>query len=110
MLMEQLVSLPFRNGTTFLSNKVVNVHQALVKCEELGLKISAKVPKVLIFKASTVDSNFRIQGVSLAWIRSYLYLGMWLDQGLTFKAQVTYLRERTPARTNVVRVMMRTYA
>ena len=35
---------------------------------------------------------------------------MWVDSGLTFTTQVTYLRDRTEARTNVMRAMTRTSA
>lgn len=64
LLMEQLVSLPFQEGTAFLSyaddlawfvkgrgEKITKAHQALDllshKCRELDLKISVKKSKVM---------------------------------------------------------------
>ncbi|XP_076039448.1 uncharacterized protein LOC143024520 [Oratosquilla oratoria] len=94
LLMEQLISLPFRGGTALLSyadnlvlvvscrirgNKIAREQEALDlisnKCEELDLQISAEKSKALMFKATTPDTHLHIQGIQLAWISSYQYLG-----------------------------------
>ncbi|XP_076069251.1 uncharacterized protein LOC143041313 [Oratosquilla oratoria] len=129
LLMEQLVSLPFRGGTALLSyaddlvlvvsgktrgNRITRAQEGLDlisnKCEELGLKISAEKSKALMLKATTPDTHLHIQGIQLAWTSSYQYLGVWVDQGLSFNTQVTYLRERTRTRINVMRAMTRTHS
>ena len=124
LLMEQLVALPFREGTILLSyaddlalvvsgrgNQLTRAQQALDlisdKCEELGLKISAEKSRAMAIKATNPACQLRVQGVGLAWTDSYQYLGVWVDQRLSFTAQVTYLRDRTQARLNVMRAMTR---
>ena len=82
--MEQLVSLPVREGTTLLSyaddlvlvvtgraNGVVRAQQTLHlisdKCWELGLKISAEKYKALMLKAASPDHQLLLlQDVWLA--------------------------------------------
>ncbi|KAG0718417.1 putative RNA-directed DNA polymerase from transposon BS [Chionoecetes opilio] len=127
LLMEQLVSLPFREGVALLSyaddlvlvvtgrdDRIVRAQQALdlvsEKCRELGLKISAEKSKAMTIKAATPDCHLLVQDVRLPWTRVYQYLGVWIDRGLTFTTQVKYLRERTQARVNVMRAMTRTHA
>ena len=124
LLMEQLVALPFHDGTVLLSyaddlalvvtgrgNKLRRTQQALdiisSKCEELGLKISAEKSRAMMIKAADPAWQLRAQGVGLAWTNSYQYLGVWIDKRLSFTAHVTYLRERTQARLNVMRAMTR---
>ncbi|XP_050724605.1 uncharacterized protein LOC127002567 [Eriocheir sinensis] len=127
MLMDQLVSLPFREGTALLSyaddlvlvvigpgNKVARAQQALdlvsEKCRELWLKVSAEKSRAMMFKAAPPDAQLFIRDVRLAWTPAYQYLGVWLDKGLSFIKQATYLKERTQARLNVMRAMTKTRA
>ncbi|XP_050703623.1 uncharacterized protein LOC126989089, partial [Eriocheir sinensis] len=127
LLMEQLVALPFREGTTLLSyaddlalvvtgrgNKLARAQEALDiitdKCEELGLKISPGKSRAMAIRDTTPAAQLRVQGVGLAWTSSFQYLGVWIDQQLSFTQQVTYLRERTLARLNVMRAMTRPWA
>merc|ERR1712035_95892 len=72
-----------------------------------GLKISAEKSRAMAIRAVTPAHQLRVQGVQLAWTGSYNYLGVWLDQHLSFTAEVTYLRERARARVNVMRAMTR---
>ena len=99
---------------TWRGNQVAGTQQALNlvtdRCSELGLKVSAEKSKAMVFKTTPPDYHLQVQGVRLAWTRSYLYLGVWLDRGLTFTAQASYLRERTEARINVMRAMTRSHA
>ncbi|XP_076044815.1 uncharacterized protein LOC143027414 [Oratosquilla oratoria] len=122
LLMEQLVALPFYNGTILLSyaddlalvvtgrgNKLRKVQQALDiisgKCEELGLKISAEKSRVMMVRAADPAGQLCVQGIRLAWANSYQYLGVWVDKWLSFIAHAAHLRERTQARLNVMRAM-----
>ncbi|XP_050706570.1 uncharacterized protein LOC126991941 [Eriocheir sinensis] len=124
LLMEQLVALPFREGTTLLSyaddlalvvtgrgNKLARAQEALDiitdKCEELGLMISPGKSRAMAIRDTTPAAQLRVQGVGLAWTSSYQYLGVWIDQQLSFTQQVTYLRESTLARLKVMRAMTR---
>ena len=124
LLMEQLVALPFREGTILLSyaddlalvvsgrgNQLTRAQQELDlisdKCEELGLKISAEKSRAMMVRAADPAWQLRVQGVELAWIDSYQYLGVWVDKRLSFTAHAAYLRERTQARLNVMRAMTR---
>ncbi|XP_050698789.1 uncharacterized protein LOC126986566 [Eriocheir sinensis] len=93
LLMEELVELPFREGTDLLSNaddlalvvtgrgnKLTRAQEALDlisdKCEELGLKISADNSRAMAIKDTTPACQLRVQGVGLAWTDSYKYLGV----------------------------------
>ncbi|XP_063885546.1 uncharacterized protein LOC135113854 [Scylla paramamosain] len=122
LLMEQLVALPFHAGTVLLSyaddlalvvtgrgNKLRRTQQALDlisgKCQDLGLKISAEKSRAMMVKAADPAWQLRVQGVELAWTNSYQYLGVWVDKRLSFTAHAAYLRERTQARLNEMRVM-----
>ncbi|MPC78118.1 putative RNA-directed DNA polymerase from transposon BS [Portunus trituberculatus] len=122
--MEQLVALPFQDGTVLLSyaddlalvvtgrgNKLRRTQQALdlisEKCEELGLKISAEKSWAMMVKAADPAWQLRVQGVELTWTNSYQYLRVWVDKRLSFTAHAACLRERTQARLNVMRAMTR---
>ena len=122
LLMEQLVALPFQEDTVLLSyaddlalvvtgwgNHLSGAQRALdlitAKCEELGLKISAEKSRAMAIKAANPASQLRVQGIGLAWTGCYQYLGVWLDSRLSFATQLTYLRERTQIRLNVMRTM-----
>ncbi|XP_076049326.1 uncharacterized protein LOC143030002 [Oratosquilla oratoria] len=122
--MEQLVSLPFTAGTVLLSyaddlvlvvtghgNLIAKTQEALnllsKKSEELGLKVSAEKSEAMMFSAPAPTQYLHVQDVRLNWTQSYQYLGIWLDHRLTFARQVTYLREKTQARTTVMRAMTR---
>ena len=125
VLMEQLVALPFREGTILLSyaddlalvvtgrgdklaRTQVALHLITAKCEELGLKISAVKSRAMAIKTPTPAGQLlSVQGVGLAWTDSYQYLGVWVDRQLSFTQHVTYLRERTQARLNLMRAMTR---
>ena len=112
LLMEQLVALPFQEGAVLLSyaddlalvvsgrgNHISKAQRALdlitAKCEELGLKISAEKSRAMAIRSGSPANQLHVQGMELAWTRTYQYLGVWLDSRLSFAAQLTYLRERT---------------
>ena len=122
LLMEQLVDLPFQEGTVLLSyadvlalvvtgrgNHLSWAQRALdlitARCEELSLKISAEKSRAMAIRGATPADRMSVQGIGLAWTGCYQYFGVWLDLRLSFGAQLTYLRERTQARLNVMRAM-----
>ncbi|XP_050715642.1 uncharacterized protein LOC126998207 [Eriocheir sinensis] len=107
ILMEQLVALPFREGTVLLSyaddlalvvtgrgNRMDKAQQALdlitEKCEALGLKISAQKSRAMAIRAATPAGQLQAQGIGLEWVNRYLYLGVWLDSRLSFTTQASY--------------------
>ncbi|XP_076052833.1 uncharacterized protein LOC143032247 [Oratosquilla oratoria] len=109
--LEQLVALPFHNGTILLSyaddlalvvtgrgNKLRKAQQTLDiingKCEDLGLKISAEKFRAMMVRAADPAGQLCVQGVGLAWANLYQYLGVWVDKWLSFTAHAAYLRER----------------
>ncbi|XP_050724058.1 uncharacterized protein LOC127002289 [Eriocheir sinensis] len=124
ILMEQLVALPFREGTVLLSyaddlalvvtgrgNRMDKAQQALdlitEKCEALGLKISAQKSRAMAIRAATPAGQLQAQGIGLEWVNRYLYLGVWLDSRLSFTTQASYVGVRLRARVNVMRAMTR---
>ena len=127
VLMEALVRLPTHRNVTLFSyaddlaliatgkgNRVARTQAALdtvtAACKELGLKVSAEKSKAMAVMAPTPNEDLSIQGVRLQWTVAYQYLGIWIDQRLTFRKEVTYLRERTKLRLNVMRAMTTTRA
>ena len=123
-MMEQLVSLPFPRGAQLLSyaddlvlvvskvgNKAAIAQRSLdmisMKCRDLGLKISAAKSKAMYLfpPPNYKDRALRIQGRNLEWVHKHLYLGVWIDQKLTFKAEIEYLRAKMSARVDVMKAM-----
>ncbi|MPC29080.1 hypothetical protein E2C01_022297 [Portunus trituberculatus] len=113
------VALPFHDDTVLLSyadnlalvvtrrgNKLSRTQQELDliswKCEELGVKILAKIAHAMMVKAVNPAWQLHIQGVGLAWTKSYQYLEVWVDKQLSFMVHVAYLREMTQARLNMM--------
>ena len=124
LLVEVLVSLLLPRGAHLISyaddlvlvvTRVANKHmiaqkalnQIAKKCEDLGLKISAVKSKAMhLFPGKGAQyRRLTIQGTHLEWVKTHLYLGIWIDQRLTFKTEVEYLKDRTNARVNVMRAM-----
>ena len=127
VLMEALVSLPLHRNVTLLSyaddlalvatgvgDRVARAQAGLDAvtraCKELGLKVSAEKSRAMTIMSSTPDRNLRIQGVQLEWTTTYQYLGVWIDQRLTFRKEVEYLLERTSNRLSVMAAMTNTRA
>ena len=122
VLMGVLVELPLHRQVTLLSyaddlalvcagrgNRVARAQVALdavtEACKELGLKVSAEKSRAMAVMAPTPEEALRIQGVRLQWTAAYQYLGVWIDQRLTFRKEVNYLKERTKLRLTVMRAM-----
>ncbi|XP_076063282.1 uncharacterized protein LOC143038149 [Oratosquilla oratoria] len=49
--------------------------------------------------------HLTIQDLRLDWVHQYRYLGVWIDERLTFQKELAYLKERLKARTTVMRAM-----
>ena len=127
VLMEELVRLPLHRQVSLLSyaddlalvstgpgDRMARAQRGLdaiaAACRELGLKISAQKSQAMATMCRTPDTSLRIQGVCLQWVPAYQYLGVWVDQRLTFRKEVEYLKERTKARISVMRAMTTTKA
>lgn len=75
------------------------------RCKTLGLKLSHTKSKAMVVKGRNPDTRLTIQGSELEWVKSYLYLGVWIDQSLTFGQELDYVREKTNLRLNAMRAM-----
>ncbi|XP_076032972.1 uncharacterized protein LOC143020437 [Oratosquilla oratoria] len=74
------------------------------KCNVLGLKISPpKTKAICIGGKRPLANRLLLQGHEVEWVKAHMYLGVWIDSGLSFKTEVAYLRERALARINVMR-------
>ncbi|XP_076059871.1 uncharacterized protein LOC143036414 [Oratosquilla oratoria] len=75
------------------------------ECVRIGLKISPRKSKAMAFGLGRGKEPLVAQGFALDWVTQFQYLGVWLDRGLTFNREISYLRERMTARTTVMRAM-----
>ncbi|XP_076043615.1 uncharacterized protein LOC143026730 [Oratosquilla oratoria] len=75
------------------------------ECVRIGLKISPRKSKDMAFGLGRGKELLVTQGFALDWVTQFQYLGVWLDKGLTFNREISYLRERMTARTTVMRAM-----
>ena len=121
--MEVVVGLPLPKGAHILSyaddlvlvvtsrvaNKVATAQRALdlvsTACSDLGLKVSADKSRAMTLCHQGPRRSLRIQGTPLTWVSEHKYLGIWVDQNLTFKREVEYLRERVRDRLAVMRAL-----
>ena len=125
LLMAILVSLVFPENVELLSyaddlvlvvkgtaaNKIEKAQQALTRivdeCDVLGLKVSAVKTHAMVFRAKDPQTHLHIRHTQVEWVKEHQYLGVWLDKGLKFSRQVTYLVERMNARHSMMRAMTR---
>lgn len=75
------------------------------RCKMLGLKLSHAKSKAMVVKGRNPDKHLTIQGSELGWVKSYLYLGVWIDQSLTFGQELEYVRDKTDSRLKAMRAM-----
>ncbi|XP_068225093.1 uncharacterized protein [Palaemon carinicauda] len=75
------------------------------KSNELGLKINIGKTKAMSIKAPNPLQPLTIGMEPLEWVDKYTYLGVIIDKQLTFRYEIKYLKERTNARTAVMRYM-----
>lgn len=121
LLMEEIVSLKLPQFCTILSYaddlvlivkgaKSLNRTQICLdriteKCKILGLKLSHAKSKAMVVKGRNPDSHLTIQDSELEWVRSYLYLGVWIDQSLSFTKELDYVKDKTKSRLNAMWAM-----
>lgn len=72
-------------------------------CQTLGLKLNPAKSAFMAFGFREAPPPPVLLGTALRRVAIHKYLGVWLDQGLTFRAQVRSLRDRLAARTTVLR-------
>ena len=75
------------------------------KTKELGLKMNINKTKLMAIKSDPPALNICIDGNPIEWVNTYMYLGIHIDAKLTFKEEVTYLRERAKARLSTMKYM-----
>lgn len=75
------------------------------KCKILGLKLSNAKSKAMMVKGRTPDTHLTIQESELQWVKSYLYLGVWIDQALTFNQELKHIKEKTNHRLKTLKAM-----
>ena len=127
VLMECIVRTPLHGNVTLLSyaddlalvctgrgDRVRRAQKALdsvtTACQDLGLRVSAEKSKAMAVLTASPEATLTIQGARLEWCAHYQYLGVWIDQRLTFNKEIQYLRERSKIRVALMRAMTRTGA
>ena len=73
------------------------------KAASLGLKINTAKTKAMAIKCKQPAHPLQVQGTDISWVRSHLYLGIWIDYHLSQQKEVTYLRERAAPRWAVMK-------
>ena len=77
----------------------------VIRCEELGLKLNGAKSAAMFFRGRPPVATLNLGGRRLAWSTAHRYLGVWFDPQLSFRPQVTYLRDLLAARQRVLRVI-----
>lgn len=75
------------------------------KCKELGLKVNARKSCFMSFGMPPPNTPLLLGTAEIPRSHSHQYLGVWLDEKLSFQTHVRYLRERTVARTRVLKAI-----
>ena len=90
-------------------NKIPKLQRALnsiySSCSQIGLKINTNKTKAMAIKTSQPGTSLTLDGQPIEWVNHFTYLGIILDQKLSFQPQVCYLRQRANARFSVMRKM-----
>ena len=76
------------------------------ECCRVGLRISAQKSKAMALRVKDINAQcLRIQGLDLEWVTVFQYLGVWIDQRLTFQRETQYLAERIKTRLRLMKAM-----
>ena len=75
------------------------------KISELGLKINSNKTKAMAIKTKTPPNLLKLTNQNIEWVTNFMYLGVYIDQNLTFQKQIKYLREKANARLAPMRYM-----
>ena len=80
---------------------------SLTNCiNNLGLKISIEKTKALCTKLNTDNLGMlTLNNVPLQWASEYKYLGVHIDDKLTFKAHISHLENKALKRINCMKVL-----
>lgn len=91
------------------STRVADLANALdvvsAKCRELGLLINPTKSTAMAIRCARPDQPVSLGGVALGWEATHCYLGILIDDKLTFDAEVDYLRTRAAARSQPLRYL-----
>ena len=121
VLMENIAKLALPNGVEIFifaddvclvargRHRCTNLQRGLNmisnKTKELGLKMNINKTKLMAVKCEPPAMGIHIDGNLVDWVDSYMYLGICIDSKLTFKQEVTYLRERAKTRLSTMKYM-----
>ena len=121
ILMEHIAQLPlpsavdifiFADDVVIISrgaHKITNMQRALdtiaSKITELGLKINSNKTKAMAIKTKTPPNLLTLQNQNIEWVNNFMYLGVYIDQNLTFQKQIKFLREKANTRLAPMRYM-----
>jgi len=86
-----LVAVATGHNIEIVERKLQNAADELVKWadkEEMDINIDIAKTKVMLFGTRSRDVIIKIKGLTLANVRSYRYLGVILDENLSFGVQV----------------------
>ena len=119
LLMEDIVAQRYTDNTSvysyaddllLINTKVVendlheDLHRLEDTCKDLGLKISARKTKAMLFRSkSHFPFQIKIQGSSIEWVNEFRYLGVIVDRRLTFSSHVKNVKHRANQRLNLMR-------
>jgi len=71
--------------------------------DELKLEINTEKTKFMIFDTKNNNIKIRIKGKSIEKVNNYKYLGLWLDNKLTFKKQIDAMKTKTQKRLMTIK-------
>ena len=119
ILMENIIKLILPNGVDLFSyaddfglvsrgpNRFGNAQKALriisSKCDTLGVKINSAKTKAMAIKSHTPQTTLSLFNQQIEWVPTFTYLGIILDQKLTFDPQIKYLKHRANTRFAAMR-------
>ena len=75
------------------------------QCNVLGLKLNPQKSCYMAFGLRPLSQPLTIHGTPLRHATSHKYLGVWFDSRLSFRPQITSLRDRLAARNKVLQYM-----
>ncbi|XP_076041774.1 uncharacterized protein LOC143025660 [Oratosquilla oratoria] len=77
------------------------------QCAILGLKVSPAKSKAMRIGGRIPEYRLVLQQTELEWVHFHIYLGIWIDDRLTFKRQANYCIGRVRARVNAMKALAR---
>ena len=121
ILMQELLQVPLHETVKFFcyaddlavvavgANRLANITAALnalgTKAQQLGLLISPTKSRAVSFRGPQPQQPLRMGNTAIPWVETHRYLGVILDNRLSFDKEVEYLRERAADRTRPLKYM-----